>query len=140
MKKIISILLLLSLIFSLSSCQEIEPKHISCEEIIDSYLDACYSLDYHMHLDTENENGIVCSILLHDPDNREQNYLYIDRYSTEEKAENAAKQLEYNIVTWLIFAISGESRWLISKNYSDIHYHSFDNYILKPLEELMKQP
>ena len=65
-------------------------------------------------------------------------YLYIDRYSDESKSKAAAEDAKYNLVVWFVFAISGESRWHKSEYYGNIHYHTFNDEITKPLEGLMK--
>ena len=138
MKRTVAIALLLSLFLSFTACGRLEPKEISCEEIISVYQDAGYTVTYHMHRDVATEEGIICSIQIDDPENPERNYLYIDRYSDVEKAETAAKEQKYNIVLWFVFSLNGEARWLKSEHYGDIHYHTFNNKIKKPLEKLMK--
>ena len=56
MKKIISIILLLSLCFSFTACgNSAETKEISCEEIIVAYEDAGYNNVYHLHSDGDNK-------------------------------------------------------------------------------------
>ena len=106
MKKIISILLLLSFCFSFTACGKSEPKEISCEEIIVAYEDAGYTVKYHNHSEPNTESDVICHIQIYDPNNPESNYLYIDRYSDAEKAEKAAKEGEYNIAIWVVFAIT----------------------------------
>lgn len=138
MKKIISILLLLTLCFSFTACGKTEAKEISCDEIITAYENAGYTVEYHNHRDTDAESDVVCNIRIEDPKNPERNYLYIDRYSDESKSKAAAEDAKYNLVVWFVFAISGESRWLKSEYYGNIHYHSFNDEITKPLEGLMK--
>ena len=138
MKKAVSIFLLLSFCLSFGSCGRSEPKELSCEDIIKAYEAAGYTVQYHNHRDTETESGVICNIQIDDPNNPEENYLYIDRYSDSEKAEAAAKEGKHNIAVWFVFAISGEARWLKSEHFGEIHYHTFDRKITKPLEELMK--
>lgn len=138
MKKIISILLLLLLCFSFTACSKSEPKEITCEEIIAAYEDAGYTVKYHNHRDSDTESEVICNIQINDPKNPERNYLYIDRYSDEGKSKAAAEDAKYNLVVWFVFAISGESRWLKSEYYGNIHYHTFNDEITKPLEGLMK--
>lgn len=138
MKRTVAIALLLSLLLSFTACGSSEPREISCEEIISAYEDAGYTVTYHMHRDVATEEGVICSIQIDDPEAPEKNYLYIDRYSDEESAEAAAKEQKHNIAVWVVFALGGEARWLKSEHYGDIHYHTFNNKIKKPLEKLMK--
>ena len=71
MKKIISILLLLSLALSLTACTSFEAKEISCEEIIAAYEEAGYSVLYHGHENDENYHdlGMYCCFEIRDPNN-----------------------------------------------------------------------
>ena len=48
MKKILSLILLLSFAFSLTACGSQTPKEVSCEEIIAAYKEAGYSVLYEM--------------------------------------------------------------------------------------------
>ena len=139
MKKIISILLLLSLCFSFTACVKSEPKEISCEEIIAAYKDAGYTVLYHGHeSDTAyNDIGIYCSFEIRDPDNAD-NYMYIDRYFTEEDAKAAIKEQQFNPILWLFFGIFGEWRWLHTGCYGDLTYSTFDREMIKPLRDIMK--
>ena len=139
MKNVISILLLLSLCFSFVGCKGSEPKEISCEEIIAAYKDAGYTVLYHGHeSDTAyNDIGIYCSFEIRDPDNAD-NYMYIDRYFTEEDAKAASKEQQFNPILWLYFGIFGEWRWLHTGCYGDLTYSTFDRGMIKPLRDIMK--
>ena len=140
MKKIISILLLLSFALSLVACGKSEPKEISCEEIIKAYKDAGYSVLYHGHENDTvyNDLGIYCSFeIREDPDNT-ANYVYIDRYFTDEQAKAANEEQQFNPILWLFFGVFGEWRWLHTGCYGDIVYSTFAYKMLKPLKELMK--
>lgn len=139
MKNVISILLLLSLCFSFVGCKGSEPKEISCEEIIAAYKDAGYTVLYHGHeSDTAyNDIGIYCSFEIRDPDNAD-NYMYIDRYFTEEDAKAAIKEQQFNPILWLFFGIFGEWRWLHTGCYGDLTYSTFDRGMIKPLRDIMK--
>ena len=140
MKNVISILLLLSLCFSFTACgNSTEPKEISCEEIIAAYKDAGYTVLYHGHEnDTAyNDIGIYCSFEIRDPDNAD-NYMYIDRYFTEEDAKAASKEQQFNPILWLFFGIFGEWRWLHTGCYGDLTYSTFDRGMIKPLRDIMK--
>ena len=139
MKNVISILLLLSLCLSFVGCKCSEPKEISCEEIIAAYKDAGYTVLYHGHeSDTAyNDIGIYCSFEIRDPDNAD-NYMYIDRYFTEEDAKAAIKEQQFNPILWLYFGIFGEWRWLHTGCYGDLTYSTFDREMIKPLRDIMK--
>lgn len=139
MKNVLSILLLLSLCFSFVGCKGSEPKEISCEEIIAAYKDAGYTVLYHGHeSDTAyNDIGIYCSFEIRDPDNAD-NYMYIDRYFTEEDAKAAIKEQQFNPILWLYFGIFGEWRWLHTGCYGDLTYSTFDREMIKPLRDIMK--
>jgi predicted small lipoprotein YifL len=138
MKKIISILLLLLLALSLAACGNQDPKEISCEEIITAYENAGYTVEHHMHHDADTDADAVCNILIKDSKNPERDYIYIDRYSNEEGAKSAAEETAYNPVLWFVFGVNGEWRWLKSEHYGDIHYHTYNSKMTKPLEKLME--
>ncbi len=137
MKKIISIILLLSFALSLSACESREPKDISCEEIIAVYREAGYSVLYHDHESDAvyNEEGIYCSFEIRDPDN-ENNYMYVSRYFSEQEARAAADERQFNPILWLFFGIFGEWRWLHVGCYGNIEYETFSPEMLKPLKKI----
>lgn len=140
MKKIISIVLLLSLCFSFTACgNSTEPKEISCEDIIKAYEDAGYTVLYHGHENDEvyNDLGQYCAFEIRDPDN-EDNYMYVHRYFNEEDAKAANEEAEFHPVLWLFFGIFGEWRWLHTGCYGDLTYETFDRKMIKPLKELME--
>ena len=139
MKKIISIVLLLSLCFSFTACgNRAEPKEISCEEIIAAYKDAGYTVLYHGHENDTvyNDLGQYCAFEIRDPDN-EDNYMYVHRYFNEEDAKAANEEAKFHPVLWLFFGIFGEWRWLHTGCYGDLTYETFDRKMIKPLKELM---
>ena len=139
MKKLISILLLLALAISFTSCTQKEVKEISCEELIEAYENAGYWVLYHGHeSDTAyNEEGIYCAFEIRDPNN-EDNYMYVNRCFSEEEARTLTKERKFNVVLWLFFGIFGEWRWLHVGSYGDIEYETFDYKMLQPLKELTK--
>ena len=139
MKKIISILLLLSLSLSLFACQNPEPKEISCEEIIAAYEEAGYYVLYHGHEGDEcyYDLGYYCAFEVRDPDN-DNNYMYVHRYFSEEDAKAACEERQFNPVLWLFFGIFGEWRWLHVRCYGNIEYETFDYKMMMPLEKLFK--
>jgi len=140
MKKIISIVLLLSLCFSFTACgNSAEPKEISCEEIIAAYKDAGYRVKYHNHDDPiYYEDKEACHMEIYDPADPEQDYIYITRYFTSEDAKAMEKERRFNVILWLFFGVFGEWRWLKNDAYGDIYYETFDSKMIKPLKELME--
>lgn len=139
MKKTISILLLFSLCLSFTACTKTDPKEISCEEIIAAYKEAGYSVLYHGHENDRvyNDLGIYCSFEIRDPNN-EDNYMYMERYFTEEEAQAANEEQQFNPILWLFFGVFGEWRWLHTGCYGDLTYSTFDYKMIKPLRELTK--
>lgn len=140
MKKIISILLLLSLALSLTACTSFEAKEITCEEIIAAYKEAGYSVLYHGHENDENYHdlGMYCCFEIRDPNN-ENNYMYVNRYFTAEDAKAACEERQFNPILWLFFGIFGEWRWLHVKCYGNIEYETFDYKMLFPMYKLILQ-
>ena len=142
MKKIISVMLLLSFALSLTSCgkrEDTEATKVSCEEIIAAYEDAGYSVLYHGHEDDTvyNDIGQYCAFEIRDPDN-EDNYMYVHRYFSEEDARAASEEEKFHPVLWLFFGIFGEWRWLHTGCYGDLTYSTFDRKMIKPLKALME--
>jgi hypothetical protein len=139
MKKIISMLLLLSLCFSFTACGESEEREISCEEIIEAYEDAGYTVLYHGHEQDEvyNDLGQYCAFEIRDPDD-EDNYMYVHRYFNEDDAKAASEEGKFNLVLWLFFGIFGERRWLHVECYGDMVYETFDYKMLRPMRRLTR--
>ena len=137
MKKIIIILISLMLI-SVSACSKPEHKEITCEEILKTYKDYGYIVEYHMHKEDITDSDVICNIQIKDPKNLKDNCLYIDRYKNEETAASYTKEMKYNVIIWFMASLNGERRWLKSKQYGAIHYHTYDEKMMKPLEGLTK--
>ena len=137
MKKIISILLLLSLCFSLTACGSQYPKEISCEDIIKAYEDAGYYVTHGEHK-TQADSSQLCYIkanLTEDPDS---DYIYFITCFTEQQAEEVHETDKYNLVKWLYATVSGESRWLKSGTYGNIEYSYYNSKMIEPFNELIK--
>lgn len=142
MKKIISVMLLLSFAMSLTSCskrEDTEATKVSCEEIIAAYEDAGYSVLYHGHEDDTvyNDLGQYCAFEIRDPDD-EDNYMYVHRYFNAEDAVAESEEAKYHPVLWLFSGIFGEWRWLHTGCYGDLTYSTFDRKMIKPLKALME--
>ena len=140
MKNVISFLLAITVLLSCTSCMTGKNKEITCEEIIAAYEDAGYYALYHGHENDENyhELGMYCCFEIRDPSN-EDNYMYVNRYFTEEDAKTAADERQFNPILWLFFGIFGEWRWLHVGYYGNIEYETFDHKMLFPMYSLILQ-
>lgn len=140
MKKIIAILLLIAFVFAFTSCNNSKTKDISCEDIIEAYKSAGYSVLYHGHENDTvyNDLGIYCSFEIRENPDNAANCVYIERYFTEEQAKAANEEQQFHPILWLFFGVFGEWRWLHTGCYGDIVYSSFEYEMLKPLIELTK--
>ena len=136
MKKIISILLLLLLCISLTSCSNPDPKELSCEDIIKAYKDAGYYVSHGEHKD-ETGSSQLCYIKANISEDSDSDYIYFITCFTEEQAGEAAKTDKYNLVKWLYATAIGESRWLKSGTYGKIEYSYYNPELIKPFKELI---
>ena len=136
MKKLISILLILSFACSFTACASKEPKQISCEDIIKAYEDAGYFISYHSH--SEDSEEYYCYIIIYENEDSTSDLVEITRYNTAEGAKEAAENRKYNLAIWMVVAMYGEFRWLRTGCYGDMVYSTFDYKMLKPLKELIK--
>ena len=136
---LIAVILTLLSVLNLVSCCQSEPREVTCDEILDAYKAAGYTISYHNHEDPiYYEFNEYCSIEIEDPADPERNYIYITRYYTEEDAENMVEEQRFNPVLWLMFGVYGEWRWLKNGNYGDVYYSTFDSEMIEPLKSLMK--
>ena len=139
MKKILSIILLLSFVLSLAACgnHTTTPKEISCEDIIKAYEDAGYYVVHGAHKD-EAESAQLCYIKANLTEDSDSDYIYFITCFTEEQAEEVAKTDKYNLAVWLYAAVIGESRWLKTGTYGKIEYSYYNSKLIKPFNELIK--
>ena len=138
MKKIISILFLLSLCFSLTACgNSTEPKEISCEDIIKAYEDAGYFVTHGEHK-TQADSSQLCYIKASLTEDSDSDYIYFITCFTEEQAEEIAELDKYNLAVWFYATVSGESRWLKTGTYGKIEYSYYNSGLIKPFNELTK--
>ena len=138
MKKIISIILLLSFVLSLTACcNSTEPKELSCEDIIKAYEDAGYFVTHGDHKD-EAESSQLCYIKANLTEDSDSDYIYFITCFTEEQAKEAAETDKYNLAVWLYATVSGESRWLKTGTYGKIEYSYYNSKLIKPFNELIK--
>ena len=137
MKKIISIILLLSFCFSFTACgNSTEVKEISCEDIIKAYEDAGCFVSYHSHSEDLEEH--YCYIIIYENEDSTSDLMEITFHNTAEGAKEAAENRRYNIAIWMFSAMYGEFRWLRTGCYGDMTYSTFNYKMLKPLRELIK--
>ena len=138
MKKILSIILLLSFALSLTACgNSTEPKEISCADIIKAYEDAGYYVTHGDHKD-EAESSQLCYIKANLTEDSDSDYIYFITCFTEEQAKEAAETDKYNLAVWLYATVSGESRWLKTGTYGKIEYSYYNPKLIKPFNELIK--
>ena len=138
MKKIISIILLLSFLLSLTACgNSTEPKDISCEDIIKAYENAGYYVTHGEHK-TEADSSQLCYIKASLTEDSDSDYIYFITCFTEEQAEEAAKRDKYNLAVWLYATAVGEARWLKTGAYGKIEYSYYNSKLIKPFNELIK--
>ena len=139
MKRVISVLLLLSLTFSFFACTPHRRDEVSCENIMAAYEEAGYLLGHHLHEDPVYlEEGICCSLMFEDPDDPEKNYIYIERHTTTNGAYLATEEDEYNPILWFVSVLHGEGRWLRSKQFGKLHCTTFEKKMLKPLQSIIE--
>ena len=138
MKKIISIVLLLSLCFSFTACgNSAEPKEISCEDIIKAYEDAGYYVTHGEHK-AEAESSQLCYIKASLTEDSDSDYIYFITCFTDEQVEEAAETDKYNLAVWLYSDVSGESRLIKPGTYGKIEYSYYNSKLIKPFNELIK--
>ena len=138
MKKIISIILLLSLCFSFTACgNSTEPKEISCEDIIKAYEDAGYYVAHGEHRE-ETDSSHLCYIRASVTEEPYGDYIYFITCFTEEQAKETRETDKYNLIIWFYASISGESRWLKTGAYGKIEYSYYNPKLIKPFNELIK--
>ena len=137
MKKLLSIILLLSLCLSFTACNKAEVKEISCEDIIKAYESAGYYVVHGAHKD-ESDSTQLCYIKASISEDSDSDYIYFITCFTEEQANEARKIDKYNLIIWFYAAISGESRWLKTGTYGKIEYSYYNSKLIKPFNELVK--
>ena len=138
MKRIISIIFLLSFALSLTACgNSTEQKEISCEDIIKAYEDAGFYVTHGEHK-SESEGSQLCYIKANLTEDSNSDYIYFITCFTEEQAKEAAETDKYNWAVWMYATVSGESRWLKTGTYGKIEYSYYNPKLIKPFEDLIK--
>lgn len=131
-KRVFAFLIILFITITLSACNNVEQKELTCGEIIQAYEEAGYANIFH----EENESNEFY-IIIYKTENINFDLAEINIYSSTEAAKDAANKKRYNIAIWFISAFLGETRWLESGHYGNIQYSSYDSKLLKPLKELL---
>lgn len=137
MKKIISILLLISITLFPTACGDSDPRELSCEEIIKAYEDAGYYVTHGEHKD-EADSSQLCYIKASLTEDSGSDYIYFITCLSEEQAEEAAQTDKYNLIIWFYAAVSGESRWLKTGTYGKIEYSYYNSKLIIPFKNLIK--
>lgn len=133
MNKLVSVFLLLAALLSLFSCS-LEVKEITCDELAEVYLADGYYVEHNHRAGESN----YCNMIIKRTED-DKDYAYFSFYATEQEAEQAAKENEYNIAIWIFALPFGESRWLNSRCYGNIHYTYYDSGLVRPFEQLMRE-
>ena len=139
MKRKVVWVFVLALSLALVSCSTVESKEITltCDEVVKAYENAGYVVYHNHNYDPEMFDN-WCHMTIEDPQKPDTNYLYIDRYHTEEKAKEMAEETEYHPVLWFMAGVFGEWRWLKTGYYGDIQYSTYYGKMIEPLEKLMR--
>ena len=138
MKRVISVLLLLSIAFSFSACTPHRSEEITCEDIIAAYEDAGYTMGHHLHEDPVYlEEGICCNLMFQDPENPDKNYIYIDRYHTGREAQDATIKSKYHPILWFFSVLHGEGRWRRSERFGTLHCTTYEKKMFEPLYNIV---
>ena len=138
MKKILSIILLLSFSLSLTACgNSAEPKEISCEDIIQAYEDAGYYVAHGEHRE-ETDSSHLCYIRASVTEEPYGDYIYFITCFTEKQAKEKRETDKYNLIIWFYASISGEARWLKTGTYGKIEYSYYNPKLIKPFNKLVK--
>ena len=135
MKKVVLILCLFLLIFTLISCSDnvISEKEITCEDIINAYEEAGYEI---FHKETTNQDYewncyVKCTAL----DSGDYIFFYI--FDTNEEAVNYADEREWNILLYFFSEWFGDSSWLKTKSYNNIAIEYDQNYLYEPFNHMI---
>lgn len=135
MKKLIAILLLLSIALSFVSCKS-KKDEITCYDIAEAYEDAGYYVKHGEHND--EDEYCYCNLIIRESEDSDSDAIYFTTYFTVEDAKAAKKLDKYNLVIWLFSTILGESRWLKAKTYGKIEYTYYKAKMVKPFNKLIK--
>lgn len=138
MKRLLCILLLVSLSLSLFSCRRAEEKTITCTDIVEVYEQAGYYVVHKDYADDEDAPELCFIIVKTSEESDPDDDLYFTTYRTEKEAQAAADTDRYHIVTWIFASLFGEHRLLKSGSYGTITYGTYNRKMLKPFKSLIK--
>lgn len=133
MKRVISLLLLCTLVFSLVGCKS-EPeqnvRELSCYDIAEVYRNNGFTVFHGEH----NKEGAsyLCDVICESTNDT----VCFTTFFTAEDALVAHEKGQYHIVLWFYSSIMGESRWLKCDNYGKITYTYYDKNSLAPFNLL----
>ena len=132
-KKIATVLSLLLLTLFLVCCGDSETYVISCEEIVNSYESAGYTVSHSAHQDEAFPYKCMVSAQKNADD-----YVYFYFFSSEEDARKSAEIDKYNLAEWIFALPFGEYRWLKVGTYGNIEYSYYDTSLIRPFQKLVK--
>ena len=139
MKKIISILLLFSVVVSFIACgSNGEVKELTCDEIVKAYEEAGYYVTHGEHCGEEGYHYRCYIVVKFNEEDNPADYIYFTTYWNEEEAQKATEIDKYHIVKWIFALPFGEYRWLKAKTYGKISYSYYNSEMVKPFNELIK--
>lgn len=132
-KKIVTALSLLLLTLFLVCCGDSETHVISCEEIVNAYESAGYTVSHSAHQDETFPYKCMVSARKNSDD-----CIYFYFFSSNEDARKAAEIDKYNLAEWIFALPFGEYRWLNVGIYGNIEYSYYDTSLIRPFQKLVK--
>ncbi len=132
MKRLIALLLALSLFFCLAACAPKQVTPPTCEELIAAYKEAGYHVFHVEDCDAPRN----CYVKIWQDD--EYDYIYFEFFETAKDAEDHAAERQYNVVIYLFSVIFGDPHWLYTETCGNIEYEYSNKDLLKPFEDLIK--
>ena len=136
MKRIIAFLLILVFALPLVACNSADGKYFTCEEIIEAYESAGYIVDTH----TTFIEGSVCTMSAYksrEDYNEENEYIHLVVFENEEYAKAYNAETQFNVATWLVFAMCGEPRWLHTERHGNVCVEYYPKSFMKPFTDLI---
>lgn len=137
MKKLIAFLLLITLVLPLTACNA-DGKHFTCDEVIKVYEEAGYTVS---HTHSSYIEGGICSLTIYKSGEEyyeNHDFIQIEVFETEEYARAYNDERQFNWAVWMIFAMFGESRWLHTERYGNLHVEYYPNEFIRPLKQLIR--
>lgn len=135
-KRIIAFLLVLVFALPLVACNGADGKHFTGEEIIEAYESAGYIVNTH----TTFIEGSVCTISAYESRegyNEGNDYIHLVVFENEEYAKEYIDEIQFNLATWLVFAMCGEPRWLHTERYGNVCVEYYPHSFMKPFNDII---